>query len=204
MKPRQNKHHSRYVFLKLSPEHDETTQEFAARLRKASHGCEYGDNQDDRILERLIQHCTNESLVRKCVSNRWNLTEFLKQAGEADDIRLQMKQMKLGSASANKVMKTDVKSKQGQVCGYCGLSSHVPGRNCPAYGKTCRACRGRNHFSSVCQNKKKSEDAASEVGMKYKKRKKKKSKGARGRKVETQDDSISSDDEFFMRKIIAG
>ncbi|GBN94349.1 Uncharacterized protein K02A2.6 [Araneus ventricosus] len=39
----------------------------------------------------------------------------------------------------------------GRKCHYCG-SHHVPGR-CPAYGKQCRSCGKRNHFSRVCKLK---------------------------------------------------
>ncbi len=38
-----------------------------------------------------------------------------------------------------------------QACRYCG-NSHKRGREqCPAYGKTCRACGVPNHFAKVCQ-----------------------------------------------------
>ena len=34
---------------------------------------------------------------------------------------------------------------------YCG-KKHAPGaRRCPAYGKTCAKCGGRNHWASVCK-----------------------------------------------------
>ncbi|GBL99470.1 hypothetical protein AVEN_68762-1 [Araneus ventricosus] len=36
-------------------------------------------------------------------------------------------------------------------CQYCG-GRHVPDR-CPAYGKQCRSCGNRNHFSRVCKSK---------------------------------------------------
>ncbi|GBM03010.1 hypothetical protein AVEN_14524-1 [Araneus ventricosus] len=39
----------------------------------------------------------------------------------------------------------------GRKCQYCG-SHHVPGK-CPAYGKQCRSCGKRNHFSCACRLK---------------------------------------------------
>ena len=35
------------------------------------------------------------------------------------------------------------------ACQYCG-QSHAP-RHCPAYGKVCKKCSGRNHFTFVCR-----------------------------------------------------
>ena len=42
----------------------------------------------------------------------------------------------------------------GKQCGKCGFR-HQP-RKCPAYGKVCSACKGRNHFWRVCKSKSKS------------------------------------------------
>ena len=37
-------------------------------------------------------------------------------------------------------------------CGKCGYK-HEP-RKCPAFGKLCHNCKKKNHFSTVCKNKK--------------------------------------------------
>ena len=42
-------------------------------------------------------------------------------------------------------------SSPGKQCGKCGFR-HPP-RKCPAYGKVCNACKGRNHFWKVCKSK---------------------------------------------------
>ena len=39
----------------------------------------------------------------------------------------------------------------GRKCGKCGFS-HKPNQ-CPAYGKTCKTCKGKNHFWKVCKTK---------------------------------------------------
>ena len=38
-------------------------------------------------------------------------------------------------------------------CNYCGQSHANNRNNCPAWGKTCAFCRGRNHFESKCRKK---------------------------------------------------
>ena len=36
-------------------------------------------------------------------------------------------------------------------CKYCGLRYERKKEECPAFGKTCHSCRGKDHFSNVCQ-----------------------------------------------------
>ena len=43
-------------------------------------------------------------------------------------------------------------SSPGKQCGKCGFK-HPP-RKCPAYGKVCNSCKGRNHFWRVCKKTK--------------------------------------------------
>ena len=42
--------------------------------------------------------------------------------------------------------------KSQQKCDYCGWSHRRGKRNCPAFGKTCDKCGGKNHFRTVCKS----------------------------------------------------
>ena len=92
--PRQNKHYSRYIFLKLRPLAGEATIAYAARLRERAYDCDFGDTFDDRILEHLIQTIENKHLIQKCIAKCWNLAQFLSEAGQIEDISLQVHDMK--------------------------------------------------------------------------------------------------------------
>ena len=40
-----------------------------------------------------------------------------------------------------------------RICCFCGRR-HIFGRDkCPAYGKTCNKCKGKNHFLNMCKKK---------------------------------------------------
>ena len=71
-KPKKNKHHARYVFLKMRPAHGETTNAYAARLREKANDCEFEANCDERILEHLIQTTQNRSLIQKAINKKWD------------------------------------------------------------------------------------------------------------------------------------
>ena len=60
--------------------HDETTNMYAARLRKKANDCEFEANCDERILENLIQTTQNRSLIQKAINKKWDLTQFLTEA----------------------------------------------------------------------------------------------------------------------------
>ncbi|KAK9737218.1 hypothetical protein QE152_g10937 [Popillia japonica] len=46
-------------------------------------------------------------------------------------------------------------------CSYCGYK-HIKGK-CPAYGKKCSECQGKNHFAAVCKRKKKIKKNVNEI-----------------------------------------
>ena len=167
--PKRNKHHARYMFLKMKPMRDESTVTYVARLREKAHECEFGMTCEERILEHCIQTINNQELIKKAISKGWNLDKFVEEAGQIEDTCLQMKDMKLGDCdinSAYKVQSNRVNNKRQEFkqdrlqqsgrnimtknCSYCGFN-HGDGKRCPAYGKQCRNCGRYNHFSSVCR-----------------------------------------------------
>ena len=78
----------RYIFLKTIPEAGEATVTYATRLREKAIECEFGDTQDERILEHLIQTIENQHLIQKCISKSWTLQQFLTEAGQIEDISI--------------------------------------------------------------------------------------------------------------------
>ncbi|CAG2185582.1 unnamed protein product [Mytilus edulis] len=160
--PKKNKHHARYLFLKMKPFRDEYTVTYVMRLREKAHACEFEATCDERILEHCIQTITNQDLIKRAISKGWNLDKFVEEAGQMEDTCLQMKDMKgdprdIGTFSANKIQSNRSNYRAHDVeenCGYCGFD-HGEGNKCPAYGKQCRNCDKYNHFASVCRAEKK-------------------------------------------------
>ncbi|CAG2221577.1 unnamed protein product [Mytilus edulis] len=160
--PKKNKHHARYLFLKMKPFKDEYTVTYVMRLREKAHACEFEATCDERILEHCIQTITNQDLIKRAISKGWNLDKFVEEAGQMEDTCLQMKDMKgdprdIGTFSANKIQSNRSNYRAHDVvenCGYCGFD-HGEGNKCPAYGKQCRNCDRYNHFASVCRAEKK-------------------------------------------------
>ena len=163
--PKKNKHYARYIFLKTRPEAGEATVTYATRLREKANECEFGDMQDDRILEHLIQTIENQHLIQKCISKSWTLQQFLTEAGQIEDFSQQVQDMKTEPTNfeiAKVVTRRnkhrsehpvhDGRDGNPEQCSYCGLTrAHPKGKNCPAYGVQCDICKKFNHFSSLCR-----------------------------------------------------
>lgn len=92
--PKQNKHHARYQFLQIKPNVGESIIAYTARLRKQAKECEFGDASEERILEHIIQTIDNRQLIQKTTSRKWNLTQFLQEASQIEDVNHHVREMK--------------------------------------------------------------------------------------------------------------
>ena len=105
--PKKNKHHSPYLFLQMRPRSEESINSYAARLIEKAQDCEFGTTHDERILEHIIQTIDNKTLIQKAINKEWNLTQFLREAGQMEDIKRQVTGMKpdqaAGAHSINRV-----------------------------------------------------------------------------------------------------
>ena len=63
----------------------------------------------------------------------------------------------LGIVTPNALTSIDAikaqKFSRGKDCNYFGWNHRRGKQNCPAFGKTCDKCGGKNHFKSVCKSR---------------------------------------------------
>ena len=185
---------------------------YATRLREKAHECEFGDTNDERILEHLIQTIENEQLIQKCISKSWTLQQFLREAGQIEDISIQVHDMKADTADWGKVMshRRNQKSRQPEYhervesvkyCTYCGLTrAHPRGKHCPAYDTQCNICKKFNHFSSVCRANSTKEARMDQKSVRHYSQKKKPSI-KRAEEVDSSSDT-SSDEDFIEKSLM--
>ena len=166
------------MFRKLSQEPDETLAQFLARLRNAAVGCGYTD-VDSEIRDQIVSACGSDKLRLKLLekSSKLTLAKCLTIAATLEAVELQLKEMTIASNSnvnrAGFNMGGGGKHMQGhsdphasfsdgissqnsgvttrKPCGRCG-KTHKP-RECPAWGKQCFKCNGKNHFQNMCRSK---------------------------------------------------
>ena len=98
-----------------------------------------------------------------------DIARILTEAGQIEDISLQMRDMKMGSEDrdianvaesrrrtirAHRDPGHNSKISREQLCSNCGYEVHLEGKSCPAYGKRCNICSKYNHFAAVCRSEK--------------------------------------------------
>ena len=78
-----------------------TTSAYAARLREKAKECEFGSTYDGRILEHIIQTIDNKKLIENAISKTWDLTRFLTEASQTEDIARQTQDMESGHSQSS-------------------------------------------------------------------------------------------------------
>ena len=214
--PKQNKHHARYQFLKMRPTTGESITAYTARLREKAKKCEFGEVHDERILEHIIQTIDNKAIIQKTINKKWDLSQFLQEASQIEDVNRQVKEMKTVQEEEKSVARVENRrpanhrprrgrsnhprpnqsQEQGKQskCNKCGYD-HKRHDRCPAFGKKCSKCNKWNHFASVCQSSSNSSQDNQKPRNPCKEYK------GRVRKAEEEEDSTSSDDEYFQKAV---
>ena len=153
--PKKNKHYSRYTFFKMRPQLNETTVEYASRLREKALTCGFLD-MDDRILDHLMQTTESRDFVKTVLSKpTCSLQEALQYVQVQELTNMQVDAIghhKEDNSSINRISKARKYMQEGNIikCKYCN-GKHVRDKTkCPAFQKRCYRCNELNHFEVVC------------------------------------------------------
>lgn len=158
----------RSKFFARKQKENETYDQYVTELRKLSSLCEFSNPQEalrDQFAINIKNRKAKERLLIVAQSNYKELTfekaisivkslEAIHQCSDNEIARTEetekMEVDRITNASSN-IDKTK-QERTIKNCKFCG-QNHVY-LKCPAYGKTCLYCHGKNHFSKVCKKKK--------------------------------------------------
>lgn len=168
----------RHQFRLMKQEKDEKIGNFAMRLRARSERCSFGDKANEHIKDQLIEKCLSSKLridMLRCGDAE--LDKILTVAMNFEAIDEQRKAFEASTTTSNvsEVNKIDDKQEDEQKkekvtthtgnsgrpagerqaeCTRCGYSGHRSfEEKCPAKGKTCLKCGGKDHFIRKCRSK---------------------------------------------------
>lgn len=170
---KKNATYERHQFRLIKQENDEKIGKFAMRLRAQAERCSFGDKADEHIKDQLIEKCLSPKLrvdMLRCGDD--NLEKILNVAMNFEAIEEQRKAYETNNAGSitpevNKIdnNRNDAQKKtppptttfnERQLeCTRCGFTGHRSFEDkCPAKGKTCNKCGGKDHFMRKCRAKK--------------------------------------------------
>lgn len=181
--PKKNLTYERHQFRLIKQEKNEKIGIFAMRLRTQAEKCDFGTAIGDNIKDQIIEKCASPKLRRDLLKlgDTAQLEQVLKSAKIFEAIEETSKTLNENEPEPNfseeKVNKIDFKyppkrnlsfrDKQDE-CSRCGFTGHRSfDDKCPAKGKACNKCGGKDHFSRKCRSKKRirefSKNAASKI-----------------------------------------
>ncbi|GBM50140.1 hypothetical protein AVEN_63900-1 [Araneus ventricosus] len=175
--PKRNVVVERFIFNQHCQEEGETFDVFVMDLKKLVKSCEFGDQSDSVVHDRIVLGVGDASLQERMLresdlsleraidlGKTAELSKIRAQTVQGQNVdfvgRRSVPQKPVSSCEANwsnkdetvnKSFQNGEKARMFSSCWKCNRK-HVKGK-CPAYGKRCHSCNNLNHFSVVCRYK---------------------------------------------------
>ncbi|XP_053691200.1 retrovirus-related Pol polyprotein from transposon 412 [Sabethes cyaneus] len=129
---------------------EESIDDYVARLKSLAKPARLGLLENDMITYKLATSNKWPHLRSKMLTKN-NLTE----AKAIDLCRVEEITTKhvqtLSVDTLSEVNKIKASSSKARLCKFCGDWHAFTKGSCPAYGKKCKLCSGKNHFEKVCR-----------------------------------------------------
>ena len=153
--PGKNTVFERYKFWECKQQEGETIDGFITELKTRCSSCEFWDQTDSMIRDRIVFGVTDirlkERLLRE--SSELTLEKAASLCRAAETSAKQLKELRKENADPLEpevhVVKISSRGKDLLDCTQCGTRHAV--RSCPAFGKSCHKCKKKNHFARMCQ-----------------------------------------------------
>lgn len=165
--PKENSTYERHLLRQMKQRSGESIDGFTIRLRVQAERCGFGDRMEENIKDQIIQNCQSATLRRDLLKRGdASLEEILSVAKIFETVAQQEKSFVSGETSkpiVNEINKIETKFYKRKrfdestqfECHRCGYSGHLArDASCPAKGKSCNKCGGKDHFAKKCRKNK--------------------------------------------------
>ncbi|XP_065283218.1 uncharacterized protein [Dermacentor albipictus] len=146
-----NEVYERHLFRMRVQDEGERFERFVRDLRTQAKLCNFGTLEECMIRDQIVFGPNDKTVREKMLQDNTLTLQKAENICKAAEAAAQQ-----NAAWVNERVQVDFtrryergKEQKGR-CKHCGRA-HAP-RQCPAYGKTCYACKKQNHFSSCCKN----------------------------------------------------
>ena len=160
-----------FRFHSRDQEQNESIDAFVAELRKLAKGCNFGDQEDRMIRDRILVGVKSKKTQGKLLEDsKLSLKTAIEtcRAQEASQSKLEtmtgkqtvsvdrVKQKKNDKQKKHSGASSEISEKKNETekkCTRCGYKWHKNFNNCPAKNEECLRCHRVGHFQSVCRQK---------------------------------------------------
>lgn len=184
--PKKNSSYERHIFRAIQQGTEESVDLFAIRLRIQAEKCSWKiEETSENVMEQLIRGCKSSAMRKEMLKQGdVGMNEVLRVARIFEAVNQQEKTFETSSRSTETVShvgdvnKIEVRASQSQnrgnqalECGRCGYRGHkASDERCPARGKVCSTCKGKDHFFRKCRSRKRQSNwVKKELPSKYEK-----------------------------------
>ncbi|XP_077973347.1 uncharacterized protein LOC144428257 isoform X1 [Styela clava] len=161
--PRKNEVMETFRFFNI--QYKDNFESFLVELRSKADSCNF-ENKDRMIRDKIVFSVSGklqEILLRE---TDLNMSKAIKICQTYEMSEKQATEIRATSESEQRILSTKNRQYRNtnrapknkripnayQECKFCGRRHKFGISFCPAYGKTCHSCNGRNHFRVKCRN----------------------------------------------------
>ena len=159
--PRKNVVFERYRFWQRGQQKGETVDTWVKELKILANNCEFGTELDNMLRDKLVFGVADERVKERMLREPdLTLIKAVDLCRAAETTRMRMQEMTLGASSSahidavrkesapksgdNRSMQFKNSATEEYSCRKCGTRHKQ--RECIAYGKQCKVCKGFGHF----------------------------------------------------------
>lgn len=149
-----NEIHERYLFRRRVQAEGEPFEPFARDLRHLSKSCNFGVMEESMIRDQIVFGTSDDKVRQKLLRDK-DLTllkaEQVCKAAELSEAQNQIWAREQRQVDRVHTRPVETGASTAFKCSRCGREHGS--RNCPAFGRNCRRCGGKNHFAVRCKSK---------------------------------------------------
>ena len=158
-RPESNQTLVRFRFRSMKQSQHQSIDDYMSKLRLALPECKYKNDADELLKDQFLFGVYNKEIQDHLLGEISETDNSVKALYDAKKIESKHEQCKLlGIVNPNSLTTIDaIKhtfSREGKLYDFCGRNHKKGKKNCPAFGKICDKCGGKNHFKNVCKSDK--------------------------------------------------
>lgn len=151
-----NETYERFLFNSRVQQEGEQFDLFCADLQRLIKSCNYcGDCEASILRDRIVLGIQDADVQRELLKIRkLNIEQTIDTCRANEKAKSQNKTLRpeINKVSTRRPVTTSFGKNKKGICKYCGYNHVFVQSKCPAFGKTCKLCKKKNHFAKCCKS----------------------------------------------------